>query len=106
MAVLEIVKFGHPVLSAQALPIENINGDLQKLVSNMIETMYAAPGVGLAAPQVGIGKRLAVIDVTAGEDPSTLIVIINPEIKESKKIIIRKDYLFKYKIKNNFFDES
>ena len=54
--------------------------ELHQLVEDMFESMYAAKGVGLAAPQIGIGKRLAVIDITTGEDPGQKIVLINPEI--------------------------
>ncbi len=82
MSLLKIFKYGEAVLQRPSESVTNINGELQKLVSNMIETMYAAPGLGLAAPQVGIGKRLAVIDTSVGEEKSKLIVIINPEIRQ------------------------
>lgn len=78
---MEIVKYGEQVLVKPSLPVSNIDGDVHRLVKSMIETMYAAPGVGLAAPQVGVPKRLAVIDTSVGEDPGKLIVIVNPEIK-------------------------
>ncbi len=76
-----IVKYGNPVLELPAQHIENFNTpELQKLVDDMFETMYAARGVGLAAPQVGVSKRLTVIDTSTGEDPEQKFVLINPEI--------------------------
>jgi len=78
--IYPIVKFGDPVLETPAAPITNFDGALQKLVDDMFESMYAAHGVGLAAPQIGISKRLAVIDVTFKEDPDAKLVLCNPEI--------------------------
>lgn len=75
-----IVKYGDPVLETPALPVESFGEDLQKLVADMFESMYAAQGVGLAAPQIGISRRVAVIDVTNGKNPEAKIVIANPEI--------------------------
>jgi peptide deformylase len=68
------------VLETRAEPIAVFNGDLEKLVADMFETMYAANGVGLAATQIGIGKRLCVIDITSGEDPKAKLVLANPVI--------------------------
>ncbi len=78
--VYPIVKFGDPVLEKKAAPITEFNAELRKLVDDMFESMYAAHGVGLAAPQIGISKRIAVIDVTFKEDPDAKIVLVNPEI--------------------------
>ena len=78
--IYPIVKFGDPVLEKPAAPITVFDGELRKLVEDMFESMYAAHGVGLAAPQIGIAKRIAVIDVTFKEDPAAQIVLINPEI--------------------------
>jgi peptide deformylase len=79
--VYKIVKYGDPVLERKAEPVTDFNSpELQELLANMWETMYAAKGVGLAAPQIGISKRISVIDVSAGEDESKKLVIINPEI--------------------------
>ncbi len=78
--IYPIVKFGNPVLEKTADPVTVFDGDLKKLVEDMFESMYAAHGVGLAAPQIGISKRLAVIDVTFKEDPDAKLVILNPEI--------------------------
>ncbi|MBL8228878.1 MAG: peptide deformylase [Bryobacterales bacterium] len=77
----KIVKYGDPVLEKPCAPITEFDTkELQELVDGMFETMYAAKGVGLAAPQVGVSQQLTVIDVSAGEDPSQKIVLINPEI--------------------------
>jgi len=76
--IYPIVKYGQDVLEKPAEPIETFDGDLQKLVDDMFETMYAANGVGLAAPQIGILKRLCVIDVSLGKDPSAKLVLANP----------------------------
>ena len=76
-----IVKYGQPVLEAQAAAITAFDTEeLHKLVEDMFESMYGAKGVGLAAPQIGIGKRIAVIDISTGEDPAQKLVLINPEI--------------------------
>lgn len=78
--IYPIVKFGDPVLETPAETITEFNDDLRKLADDMFESMYAAHGVGLAAPQIGIGKRIVVIDVTFKEDPNARMVLINPEI--------------------------
>jgi peptide deformylase len=78
--VYEIVKFGDAVLEKKAATITQFDDELRKLVDDMFESMYAAHGVGLAAPQIGISKRIAVIDTTFKEDPAAKIVLVNPEI--------------------------
>jgi peptide deformylase len=78
--IYPIVKFGNPVLETAAEPVTSFDADLKQLVADMFESMYAAHGVGLAAPQIGIGKRLAVIDVSFKEDPEAKLVLANPEI--------------------------
>ena len=79
--IYPIVKYGQPVLEQRGADITEFNTpELHQLIEDMFESMYAAKGVGLAAPQIGIGKRLAVIDTTTGEDPGQKIVLINPEI--------------------------
>lgn len=80
MAILEIKKYPEKVLKQKAKPVTLFDEDLQTLIDNMIETMYAAPGVGLAAPQVGKSRRLAVIDISSREGKFPLIVLINPVI--------------------------
>ncbi|HSA91988.1 MAG TPA: peptide deformylase [Terriglobales bacterium] len=85
--IYPIVKFGDPVLEQPAAPVTVFDDKLRKLVEDMFESMYAAHGVGLAAPQIGIAKRLAVIDVTFKENPNAKLVLVNPEIvhKEGKQ---------------------
>ncbi|MBO0911544.1 MAG: peptide deformylase [Acidobacteria bacterium] len=75
-----IVKYGNPVLEKPAAPVTEFGDGLKKLVEEMFESMYEAKGVGLAAPQIGISKRLAVIDVSFKEDPEAKLVLANPEI--------------------------
>jgi len=76
-----IVLYGEPVLEKQAAAVTEFDTpELSKLVEDMFESMYAAKGVGLAAPQIGIAKRIAVIDLSVAEDPQQKIVLINPEI--------------------------
>jgi peptide deformylase len=78
--IYPIVKYGNPVLEKPAEPVTVFDDELKKLVEDMFESMYAAHGVGLAAPQIGISKRLAVVDVTFKEDPAAKLVLANPEI--------------------------
>jgi peptide deformylase len=78
--IYPIVKYGDPVLERPAETITQFDDELRKLVDDMFESMYAAHGVGLAAPQIGIGKRIAVIDITFKEDPDARLVLVNPEI--------------------------
>jgi peptide deformylase len=75
-----IVKFPNPILTKETPPVENFGEELQKLADDMFESMYAAEGVGLAAPQIGISLRLAVIDVTVGKNPEARLVLANPEV--------------------------
>ena len=78
-----IVKYGADVLEKIAEPVRNITDTEIKLVQDMVETMYKAPGVGLAAPQVGVSSRIMVTDTSAGEKPDHLLVILNPEIVDT-----------------------
>jgi peptide deformylase len=80
MAIREIRKYPDPVLRRKAAPVKVFDGDLRTLVDDMVETMYAEPGVGLAAPQIGVALRLLVADITVGEKPNSLIVLVNPKI--------------------------
>jgi peptide deformylase len=84
MAVLEIRQFPDPVLRAKGRPVGEITPEIIKLIDDMIETMYAAPGVGLAAPQVGVSLRLAVIDISSRDESHPLLVLINPEFIEKE----------------------
>jgi peptide deformylase len=77
-----ILKYGDDVLHERAGNVDPLTPDIDRLVEDMIETMYAAPGIGLAAPQVGVPLRIFVIDVSVGRDPSALLVMINPEFVE------------------------
>jgi len=83
MSIRRIVKFGDPVLETPTSRIEKITDEIRDLVKDMIETLYAAPGVGLAANQIGVPLRLAVVDLSVGQDPGGLIVLINPEVVSS-----------------------
>jgi len=80
MSLLKIVTWPNPILDAPGAPVTKFDDNLKKLVNNMFETMYAAPGVGLAAVQVGVPKRLFVMDCSGGKDPSQRVVMINPEV--------------------------
>ncbi len=84
MAVLEIKKYPDPVLRQKAEEVKDLNGALQKLIDDMIQTMHEAPGIGLAAPQVGRPLRLIVTDISHREPEQPLIVLINPEIVEAE----------------------
>lgn len=77
----KVVKWGDPVLETPAAPVTNFGTpELRQLIEDMFETMYANKGVGLAAPQIGLSQRLAVVDTSAGEDPAMRRVLINPTI--------------------------
>lgn len=86
--IYPIVKYGQPVLEKAGQPITVFDGDLEKLVADMFETMYAAHGVGLAAPQIGIPKRLCVIDISSNENRADRLVLANPVVvsAEGKQI--------------------
>ncbi len=84
MAILPISLYPDPVLRVRCPDVETFGEDLRILVADMIETMYAAPGVGLAAPQVGVELRLAVVDLSVGKEDGALIVLVNPEITERR----------------------
>src|SRR6266852_3412279 len=82
--IYPIVKYGNPVLEKPTPPVTEFDGDLKTLTDDMFESMYAAKGVGLAAPQIGKSVRLAVIDVTIGKNPEARFVLVNPEIIHSE----------------------
>jgi peptide deformylase len=83
--IRKILKYGASVLEQVAEPVTDFDtAELRELVADMWQTMYSAKGVGLAAPQIGSGKRVSVIDVSAGEDETKRLVIINPEIVQSE----------------------
>ncbi len=74
-----IVKYGDDTLCHAARPVENLTAELDALIRDMQETLYAAPGIGLAAPQIGVPLRVFVIDLSVGHDPRGLITLVNPE---------------------------
>ena len=79
-----ILKFGAPELQRESEPVETFDRELQELARDMLETMYSAPGIGLAAPQVGVNLRLLVVDISAGEERGNQIILVNPEIIEAE----------------------
>lgn len=88
---LKIYSFPDPVLRTKAEPVENIDGKTQELIDSMTETMYKAPGIGLAAVQVGEPIRLVVYDITPTEDGNNINVIINPEIVSREGSIVYEE---------------
>ena len=94
MAILPIIKAPDPVLKRRCVPVETIDGTIQRLMDDMLETMYAAPGVGLAAPQVAVHKRIIVADVSdpAGDKREPL-QMANPEIIEATCFQHEMDHL-------------
>jgi len=91
LAVLPIRKYGDDVLRRPAEPVTEIDASLQTLIDDMIDTMYAAPGVGLAANQVGVSRRLMLIDLSVGKRPEELHVFINPEMIEAEGEITEEE---------------
>ena len=86
-----IVTFGAPGLASRAAPVAEVNDELQRLIDDMIATMYAAPGVGLAAPQIGVSLRLCVIDLSVGKKDGEIITLINPEFLEREGMQIEDE---------------
>jgi peptide deformylase len=84
MPVLKIVTVGNPVLAKAAEPVTEIGQEILDLARDMVLTMHAIPGIGLAAPQVGVSKRLITVDLSVGEKPEALIILANPEIVEAE----------------------
>jgi len=78
--IYPIVKYGDPILEKPGSPVKKFDAELEQLAEDMFASMYAAQGVGLAAPQIGLSLRLAVVDVTGGKNPEAKIVLANPEI--------------------------
>jgi len=77
-----ILRYGDEILRQPAAPVQGITPEIQQLIDDMIETMYAAPGIGLAAPQVGVPLRIFVADVSGGHNPTELLTFVNPEFVE------------------------
>jgi peptide deformylase len=84
MPILKIIRYGNPILSQVAQPVQSIDDEILRLAQDMVLTMHAAPGIGLAAPQVSVSKRLITIDLSTGENPAELIVLANPELLETE----------------------
>src|SRR5271165_1488317 len=82
--IYKIVKYGDPVLEKPAATVKKFDAELEKLAEDMFSSMYAADGVGLAAPQIGKSVRITVIDVSAGKNPEAKIVLVNPEITHAE----------------------
>ena len=82
MAIRPILKYGHPVLHEPAAAVAEIDSTIATLAHDMVDTMHAAPGIGLAAPQIGVPLRVIVVDLSVGEDQKQLIELVNPEILE------------------------
>jgi peptide deformylase len=80
MAIREILIIGDPILNMKAAPVESVDEEIVRLARDMVETLHAAPGLGLAAPQVGVSRRVIVVDLSVGEDKNALHVLVNPEI--------------------------
>jgi peptide deformylase len=91
MAVTKIRVYPDSILQVKAAEIENIDGRVVHLAEDMAETMYAAPGVGLAAPQVGVSERLIVVDIRNAEGTKGLITLINPEIIEAEGRVVDEE---------------
>jgi peptide deformylase len=86
-----ILTYGHSILRRATQPVVHLNGDLQRLIDDMIETMYTAPGVGLAANQVGSLHRVFVANPAEDHDPSKLLVVINPELIHSEGEVVAEE---------------
>ena len=94
MSIRKVVKYGEPVLRQTAKEVHKVSKKIKELVDDMLDTMYAQNGVGLAAPQVGEGYRIFVIDVSTGDEPLNPIVFINPKIiKKSGAVVSREGCL-------------
>lgn len=86
-----ILKFGEAPLHERAADVGELTGDIQQLIDDMIETMYGAPGIGLAAPQVGVPLRIFVIDLSLGHKPENLMVFINPSFVEREGMQLEEE---------------
>ena len=86
-----ILKYGDDILHDPARPVEQMTADIERLIDDMVETMYAAPGIGLAAPQVGVALRIFVVDLSVGRDPHGLIVMVNPHFVERDGVQLEEE---------------
>lgn len=88
MAILEILKYPDPILKSVSLPVRKVTPEIRRLIEDMLETMYAAPGVGLAAPQVGVLQRIIVMDVDHEKPKTRVYKLINPQIHRAEGEIV------------------
>ena len=86
-----ILKYGDAPLHDRARPVDGITPDIDRLIDDLSDTMYAAPGIGLAAPQIGVPLRVFVVDLSVGRDPAGLIVMINPEFVEREGLQLEEE---------------
>jgi len=86
-----IIRYGAPPLTIKAEPVRSFDADLSRLIDDMVESMYAAPGVGLAAPQIGVPLRVSVIDLSVGKRGGELITLINPEFVEREGMQLEEE---------------
>jgi peptide deformylase len=86
-----IVKYGQPGLTTPAQPVATIDSSIEQLIDDMVATMYAAPGIGLAAPQIGVPLRVCVIDLSVGKRGGDLITLVNPELVEREGMQIEEE---------------
>lgn len=91
MSVLEIIRYGNPTLIKKAETIKKIDKDIENLAQKMIQTMWAAPGIGLSAPQVNHSIRLITVDLSVGENEKDLFILINPELLNQEGEIIQEE---------------
>lgn len=91
MAIREIITYPHPVLRQQAETVTAFNQELKSLIEDMVETMYQAPGVGLAANQIGIARRVVVVDQSTSENERNFITLINPEISGGEGSVVQEE---------------
>ena len=91
MPRLEIIKIGHPTLARKSVRIDKVDDEIRRLARDMVETMHAAPGLGLSAPQVNVSRRLITVDLSIGEKQEEIIVLINPEILSQEGKVVREE---------------
>src|SRR5687767_15215169 len=91
MALLPVRLYPDPVRRARAAPVERFDDESRRLGRDMIETLHAAPGVGLAAPQVGVGRRVAIVDLSVGERPEELHILVNPVLVSSAGSLVEEE---------------
>ena len=91
MATREIIKLGHPTLAKKSEPVTEFDDEVRRLIKDMIETVHKAPGIGLSAPQVDVLKRIIVVDLSIGENPEELYVLVNPAILRKEGKLIREE---------------